>query len=412
MTSAASPGVPSGPVGYDRRVSTGRSGAGHGGPDRVRVLYLLDSTRGGGGAERIAVLVLEQLDPVRFDRTICVSRHATPEVIDELRRSGVDVLSLARKSRYDVAPWLRLVALGRRRRFHVVHAHKHGSNVWASILAPLLRIPIFFAHEHSWPFAGNLRRLLLDRFLIARRATRVIAVSEADRDAMIRVEKIDPARIVVLPNGIADPVVGDVDAVREELGIPAAAPVVTCIGARPEKRIERVVEALSTVRGSHPDVRLLVIGRGYDERTLPALVERLSLNDAVHFLGFRSDIATLLKLTDVGVIASDREGSPLAVLEYMAAGCGIVVSRVGGIPDMVRHGEEGLLVEPGDVEGLADGIRTLIDDPELRRRLGAAAEQRRREEFSLQTLVARTEALYEEGLVWAGLRTAPPAADD
>jgi glycosyltransferase involved in cell wall biosynthesis len=391
-------------------VSTGAPGAGHGG-DRVRVLYLLDSTRGGGGAERIAVLVLERLDPNRFDRTICVSRHATEEVIGELERSGVHVLSLARKSRYDVAPWLRLLALGRRRRFHIVHSHKHGSNVWASLLKPILRFPIFFAHEHSWPFSGNLRRLLLDRLLIARSATRVIAVSEADRDAMIRVEKIDPSRIIVLPNGIPDPVVGDVDAVRRELGIPPGAPVVTCVGARPEKRVERIIQAVAAVRPRHPDVRLLVVGKSSVRKTLEELVERLSLKDNVHFLGFRGDIATLLKLTDVGVIASDREGSPLAVLEYMAAGCGIVASRVGGIPDMVRHGEEGLLVEPGDVDALAGAVGALLDEPELRQRLGDAAERRRESEYSMRTLVARTEALYEEGLARAGLALAAATAE-
>ena len=392
-------------VGYDRRVSSGAPGAGHG-EDRFRVLYVLDSTRGGGGAERIAVLVLEQLDANRFDRTICVSRHATTEVISELERSGVHVLSLARKSRYDVAPWLRLLALGRRRRFHIVHSHKHGSNVWAALLKPILRIPIFFAHEHSWPFAGNLRRLLLDRLLIARSATRVIAVSDADRDAMIRVEKIEPSRIVVLPNGIPDPVVGDVDAVREELGLPPGAPVVTCIGSRPEKRVERIIEAVAAVRDTHPDVRLLVVGETTVQRMLDELVERLSLKDTVHFLGFRGDIATLLKLTDVAVIASDREGSPLAVLEYMAAGCGIVASRVGGIPDMVRHDEEGLLVEPGDVDALASSIRRLLDDEELRRRLAAAAEHRQKTEFSLRTLVTRTEVLYEEALARAGIGAA------
>jgi glycosyltransferase involved in cell wall biosynthesis len=228
---------------------------------------------------------------------------------------------------------------------------------------------------------------------------------------MIRVEKIDPSRIIVLPNGIADPDVGDVDAVRKELGIPDGAPVVTCVGARPEKRVERIIEAVAAVRPRHPDVRLLVVGKSSVQRTLEELVERLSLKDNVHFLGFRKDIATLLQLTDVGVIASDREGSPLAVLEYMAAGCGIVASRVGGIPDMVRHGEEGLLVEPGDVDALAGAVGALLDDPELRQRLGAAAKRRREAEYSLRTLVARTEALYEEGLARAGLAPGAAAAE-
>ncbi len=386
-------------------MSTGAPATGHGG-ECVRVLYLLDSTRGGGGAERIAVLVLTQLDPHRYDRTICITRYATPEIIEDLRHHGVEVLSLARKHRYDLRPWFRLIALGRQRHFHIIHAHKHGSNVWAGLLKLILDIPVFFAHEHSWPFKGDPRRLLLDRLWIAKRATRLIAVSSVDRDAMIRVEKIDPRRIVVLPNGIPDPDVGDADVLRTELSLPPNATVITCVGARPEKRVERVLAALAALRPAHSDLRLLVVGPTAT-RKLHELAEDLGLKDAVRFLGLRHDISTLLNITDVGVIASEREGSPLAVLEYMAAGCGIVATGVGGIPDMIRDGKEGLLVEPGDGDGLVDAIRRLVDDPALRRRLGVAARERQQAEFSLRTVVERTESLYEEildGVRGAGAR--------
>ena len=357
-----------------------------------------------GGAERIAILVLAQLDPRRYARTICFSRSAAAEIVAGLEASGVEVLSLGRTHRYDLRPWLRLIRLGRRRRFDIVHSHKHGSNVWAALLSSVLHIPVFFAHEHSWPFAGNLRRLLLDRLLIAPRATRVIAVSAADRDAMIRVEKIDPQRIVVLPNGIPDPMAGDATAVRSELGLTESTPLITCVGIRAEKRVERIIRALGTVRATHPEAKLLLVGNAATRRSLEELAEHLSLRDAVHFLGFRDDISTLLNITDVGVIASEREGSPLAVLEYMAAGCGIVATRVGGIPDIVRDGKEGLLVEPGDEEALAEAIARLIGDGALRQHLGDAARRRQQAEFSLRTLVERTQDLYEETLAQVAVR--------
>lgn len=363
---------------------------------RIRVLYLLDEARGGGGAERLALSVLERLDPSKFDRFICFSRPTGEVVARDLQDAGIGLITLNRRSRLDVLPWARLLRIGRKEKFDIIHSHKHGSNFWGAIISALLRVPVFFAHEHSWPYAGDRFRVLVDRFLIAPRATRMIAVSNADREAMIAVERIDPSRIIVLPNGIATESPGDVEALREELGLAKEALVVVCVGARPEKRVDRLLTAVASLRHAHPQVRLLVIGRSSEESRLRELAASLAVEDLVSFLGHRTDISTLLQLADVGVIASDREGSPLAILEYMAAGCSIVATRVGGIPEIVRDGAEALLVEPGDPEALASAIGQLLLDPARRAALGAAAQERQIREFSLERTVAQTTELYEQ----------------
>ena len=363
--------------------------------DRVRVLYLLDKAQGGGGAERLALSVLQRLDPARFDRSICFSRTVGVVPREMLRSSGINVTLLERKSRYDFLPWIKLFRIGRRKKFDVIHSHKHGSNFWGAVMSTILRTPVFVAHEHSWSYSGDTFRVLVDRLLIARRATRMIAVSDADRDAMIAVEKIDPSRIVVLPNGIPPADAGDTAPLREELGIESDALVVACVGARPEKRVDILLRALPLLSDVDSTFRVLVIGVSSVGRALRDLSAELGVADRVTFLGFRGDVPSLLNLADIGVISSDREGSPLALLEYMAAECAIVATSVGGIPRMVEDGAEALLVEPNDPEALAGALRRVLNDSELRKNLSRAARRRQLRDFSLDVVVAKTADLYE-----------------
>jgi glycosyltransferase involved in cell wall biosynthesis len=312
-----------------------------------------------------------------------------------LRDSGIHVILLSRRSRHDLFPWLKLIQIGRREKFDIIHAHKHGSNFWGAVLSKILRTPVFFAHEHSWSYTGDPFRILVDRFLIARRATRMIAVSDADREAMIQVERIEPSRIAVLPNGIPPAEAGDTTPLREELGLATGTLVVVCVGARPEKRVDVLLRALALLTDVGATFRLLVVGDSSVEPGLRDLASELGVADVVTFLGFRTDVPSLLQLADIGVISSEREGSPLALLEYMAAECAIVATGVGGIPSMVEDDEEALLVEPDDPAALARALRRVLDDPELRARLSAAARRRQLRDFSLDAVVARTADLYE-----------------
>jgi glycosyltransferase involved in cell wall biosynthesis len=375
----------------------------------VKVLYLLDCTGdAGGGAERLAVSVLTNLDPLAYDRYMCLSRSSEGHLVDVATRAGVKIFQLNRRSRYDVLPWFRLVRVLRRERIQILHSHKHGSNFWGAIMSFVGSVPVFLAHEHSWQYSGNRARMLIDRFLIARRATKMIAVSAADRDAMISAEGINPSKIVVIPNGIIEAAHEDVSPVRSELNLPTDAITLACVGVRREKRVERVIEALDLLRVAHPNLVLLVIGDYQSELDrLRGEARRRDLSDRVLFLGERHDVRSLLALTDIAVLASDREGSPLAVLEYMAAGCAIVATRVGGIPGMIRDGTEGVLVSPGDAGALADTIGKLAGDPVRRNELGSAARARQAQDFSLTAVVRQTSELYAASLGRPAIESAP-----
>jgi glycosyltransferase involved in cell wall biosynthesis len=240
-------------------------------------------------------------------------------------------------------------------------------------------------------------RRFLDRELVGRYADAFIAVAAEDRRKMIEVEGVDAQKIRLIPNGIPDPVPADGAAVRRELGIDADAPVIGIVcELRAQKALEVLFDAAARLRSELPALRVLVAGDGPDREHLEAEVERLGLEGTVLLLGIRRDVPALLDTLDVATLSSDYEGSPLSVMEYMAAGKPIVSTRVGGVPELVEDGREALLVEPRDPAALAEAIGRLLRSPAEAKRLGEAARDRQQREYSLDAMVRRVESLYEE----------------
>ena len=362
----------------------------------LRIVTLIDEpVPEGGGAERITALTTALLDRRRFVPRICATREISA-VHPALVESGTPVLMLRRKSRASLASWRPLLDLLLTERVDILHAHKFGSNIWASVLGRIARVPVIVAHEHNtWSFEGDLQRRLLYRHVIGRLSTVVLAVSERDRQQMISVEHLPADKVVHLPNGIPPLEPGNSD-VRGELGISASAPLVVSISVlRPEKRLDVLVRAAHLVHATHPDARFLIVGDGPERNALTALVGQLALEEVVIFTGHRSDVGDVLAASDVAASSSAVEGSPLALMEAMGAGKPVVATRVGGVPDIVRDGVEGLLVQSRDPEALAGAIVTLLRDPRLRERMSAAGRERQRTEFDIHVMVTRLEALYE-----------------
>ena len=362
----------------------------------LRVVTLIDELdEEGGGAERLAVLTTTLLDRDRFVPSMCATR-ATSRSDPALVESGTPLLVLERRSRASLASWRPLVHLLRSERVDILHAHKFGSNLWASVVGRLAAVPVILAHEHTWSFEGDFGRRLLDRHVIGRLATVVLAVSEQDRERMISIEHLPPEKVVHLPNGISPlPESGQAD-VRAEVGILPSTPLVVSVSVlRAQKALDVLVRAAQLAHAALPEARFLIAGEGPERDALAALVRRLGLDEVVRFVGHRSDVGDLLAASDVVASSSAFEGSPLSLMESLGAGKPVVATRVGGVPEIVRDGIEGLLVPPDDPAALADALLALLRDPGLRDRMGAAGRTRQRTEFDIRVMVERLEALYE-----------------
>jgi glycosyltransferase involved in cell wall biosynthesis len=372
---------------------------------KLRVLTLVDKPTVTGGAERLAAVVAMKLDPARFESVLCASRQTDEPLLDrELEEAGIGVLALGRRSTLDLLAWRPLVSL-LRDGVDVVHAHMFGSNVWGTVLGRLSGVPVVVAHEHTWSFQGRPLRRFLDRELVARWADVFVAVSGEDRRKMIEVEGVDPAKIRLIPNGIPSPANGAVADVRAELGIEPGAPVLGVVcELRAQKALEVLFEAAALLLAEFPTLKVLVAGDGPERARLEEDARRLGVADTVLFLGIRRDVPAVLAAVDVAVLSSDYEGSPLSVMEYMAAAKPVVSTRVGGVPELVQEDVHGLLVEPRDPEALAEAVARLLRDPALAKRLGAEGRKRQQREFSLEAMVGRIEDLYEELWLASGRR--------
>ncbi len=372
---------------------------------RVRVVTLVDALSFQGGAERLALLIATRLDAQRFESILCVSRSPPPhdtdsstqQLLDQLAHADVRFMPLGRRGKGDIWIWGRLAHFLRHESVQILHAHKFGSNVWGTLAGRLAQVPVVLAHEHTWSYQGQPLRRFLDRELIARGATRFIAVSREDRQRMTSIEGIDPRHTLLIPNGVPPSPPPSGRDVRAEAGIQPSARVIGTVGVhRPQKALDVLLHATAMLATQWRDLHVLVAGDGPERANLERLAEELGVSEIVRFLGRRSDVPDVLRALDVAVCCSDFEGSPLAVMEYMEAGLPVVATAVGGVPDLIEPDVHGLLVSPRDPNGLAGAISELLGDPSRAREMGARGQERRRTEFDIDVMVHRLEDLYLE----------------
>ena len=375
------------------------------GDSRLRVLALSrDIGTLFGGAEKIAFELIGRLDPERFKRYLCVTHACIPgqravneRELRQLEESGVEVLRLERRSMLSNVSWVRLYGLLRRESIDVLHAHMPRASVPGTVIGRLARVPLIVSHEHGWSFQGKPVRRFLDRNVVARGSDVLLVVSEWDRRHMIEVERIPADRIRILPNGIP-PMPEDGSDVRTELGVPPKVGLIGAVGRLvPEKGYDDLIRAIALLKqASGRPIRCVIVGHGPEQEKLQALIDDLDVAHEVRLVGRRQDVPDVIGALDVAVLSSKHEGSPLAVMEYMAGAAPIVATAVGGVPELIEDGVHGLLVTPSDPDALAVAIRRLLDDRPLAIQLGQAARERQRANYDLDVMVRRLESLYLE----------------
>jgi glycosyltransferase involved in cell wall biosynthesis len=364
----------------------------------LRLLLVVDSLEV-GGAERHVVDLAMALH--RKGHEVEVACSVSGGLSEPLEAAGVPVWPLTRrlvKRRVSVA-YARGIRrrLLRERRFDLVHAHIFASAVAAAIATLGKEAPLVIT-EHTEASWQTWRTRRVSRWA-HRRAKRVIAVSTPIERRLIERDGVPPHLVTRIPNAV----IPASDEPPDPAGpLPDAwveGPLVGVVARlQPEKGVANFLKAAARVSEISPRARFLVVGDGPLREELLNLVEHLGISERVRFLGYRTDSRALMGLMDLLVVPSLTEGSPLIVLEAMAAGVPVVASAVGGIPDQVRHGREGILVPPDDPDALGDALGALLRDPAYARRLGEAGRRRTENEFSHETLVRRIEAVYRTAI--------------
>ncbi len=276
--------------------------------------------------------------------------------------------------------------------------------VWTGALAALRAgVPhVWFVHEILDGDAPLLEHILGRKALVramARLSTRIVANSGASARAFAGTGKV-----VVIGNGVAAPAApAPIDpALKRTLGIEAGSPVIGIVGKLyPGKGQLEAVLATDILKRARPDIMLLVVGAvgepQYDEKVYET-VQRLGLKQNVQFLGYREDLDAILPLLDVLVVASSVDSLGRVALESMAAGTPVVAVAAGGLPEVVRDGETGLLVPSPDPECLAAGVARLLEDPALAARIREGGRKFVAANYSLEGQIRKIVRVLEECL--------------
>jgi glycosyltransferase involved in cell wall biosynthesis len=276
--------------------------------------------------------------------------------------------------------------------FDLVHAHIHASEIAAAAATADTGVALVLTEHTEGPWRRRAdHRAAASAFA---RAARVVAVSEPVRRMLIHRYGLSPDRISLIYPGVLPP---PSDA-ASRVAVPTPGGEGPLIGFAGRLVASKGVDVLlhAATLLSVP-ARLLIIGDGPERIALEQMAHRLGLGGRICFAGFRSDVRALLPALDLLVVPSRTDGSPLVVLEAMAAGLPVVVSAVGGLPDQITHGQQGLLVPPDDSAALAIALTRLLGDAALRVRMGAAG-RRRAANFSHDAMVDALQRVYVDAL--------------
>ena len=316
-------------------------------------------------------------------------------LVAELRNSGVTVIELGLKNKFDWKAMIRLSSLWRADRPDLVHTHLYHAGIIGRIVAKVMGIRTVVVHQHGAERARSTVRSRIDR-LTSPLVSRYVVTCRAVADLLQQREGISGMKIVIIYNGIEclEPISPKPDKSHQERL--SSIPTIISVGRlSPEKGHNTLLEAMALLHTHQTQARLVLVGEGGSQIFLTERIKELNLNGFVHMLGTRRDVAELLANADIFALPSDWEGVSIALLEAMAAGLPVVATAVGGTPEVVIDGINGLLVPPHDPEALAGALSRLLIDPDLRQHIGETGRQSVRERFNIQHTVHQTQALYE-----------------
>lgn len=282
--------------------------------------------------------------------------------------------------------------------FDVLNTHSRIDTLLAGLGARMAGTPLIVRTRH---LTNRVNSMLAYTWV----PHRVTTVSNHVREYLI--ERGVPAdRVETIYSPITLPPPGLRSALREELNLPASAVVVCCVAIlRATKGHRELIEALRPLMKERPQVHLVLVGSGSPMfEQLQAMIEEIGLADRIHMLGFRHDVPNILAGSDIFALATQKEASGTVYVEAAAAGLPVIGVDVGGVSEMVKNGETGILVPAGEVTGLRTALANLLDDDGLRARMGAAGKRMVYAEgkFSLAGLAERTEQVYRTWLAQLG----------
>lgn len=363
-----------------------------------------------GGTEGQVHNLVKVLDRERFDlQFACLKKYGL--FLAELEVSGIPVREFPIQSFLNPKTWwqtFRMAAFMRRERVQVSHSYNFYSNLVAIPAARLAGVPVVVASIRDRGIYLTPLQKTAQKW-VCTLADKVLVNAESIREWLVELG-VPERKIVLIKNGIDLSLYqrpAQHSSIRQELGIPANARLVIMLARlNPQKGIDDFLRAARLVLTRHPDVHFLVVGDKLEfkdgqvvsdidyHQQLHALTQSLGISHCTWFTGHRTDVPSLLAQSCLSVLPSHSEGLSNSLIESMAAGLPLVATDVGGNPELVQHGVNGLLVPVMNAEALAGAMTTILEDAALAERFGAASRRLCEAQFSMRTMAEATQQIY------------------
>ena len=349
------------------------------------------------GVSRSFELWIPAYDTTRFRVLLCSRQGPSGPAEERLKASGIPPLHLG-YGKLDPRNLLALIRLVRREHVDLIHAHGYGACTWGRLAGLLLRSPVIF-HERSTTGTVPLTQRPVE-WVLGRLTRCAFAVSESTRRFTIEKRHIPADRVKTLYSGIPLETIHRVspewiESFRREQGRGPGDKVLGVVGRlESHKGHIDTFEALQLMLKERQDVYLWVIGNGRFEEELHGWVRENGLDDHVQFLGYRTDVVSVIQCLDVQIFPSHQEGTPNTLYESMAVGNAAVASTADGQGEILEDGKTALLFTPGDHEALARLTLRVLADAALRERLQRAALERI-EDFDMKRTIETMQTTYE-----------------
>jgi glycosyltransferase involved in cell wall biosynthesis len=365
------------------------------------------------GAPDILNVICSCLDPSQYEITLIhgPTLHPTKKTKEFLKRFSGNVMEIASLKREvslleDVGALIKLYAVFRRAKFDIVHTHTAKAGFVGRIAAKLAGAPFVIHTPHGHDFYGYFSSLGSSLVIMLERiaslfADRIAVFTNLEKEDMLKYRICPGAKIEVVPSGIDfsefENKESDAARVRALFNIGHEEPVVGMVG-----RLESIkgagyfIDAARIVLKSLPHTKFLIVGEGGLHESLKQQIDRLKVKDNVILAGWRDDIPAVMSALDILVLTSLNEAVGRVILEAAACGKPSVATAVGGIPDIIKDKETGILIPPMDPVATASAIIGLLKDAPRRLAMGRAAMEWARKNFDSSRMVSKIDSIYKE----------------
>ncbi len=378
---------------------------------QIKVLQIIEST-GKSGPRYLLSNLAHNLDKDRFQVEVICSTLRDKDFyadIQKMKDAGIKVIILEMRRNIsllsDLIAFFKLCFYIRKVRYDIVHTHSSKAGFLGRLSARLMGVKTVIHTPHCFCFEalGMLRIKKRFYFYIEKFAAlfcdKIIAVSESQRQDIIKRGLGDQNKVVTIANGIDVYRFTnnrfDVNKKKQELGLNHGSIILGAVGVLNESKGHcYLIEAVSEIIKEGFDIRLIIAGEGILRRDLETLSDSLGLDSRIKLLGFRQDVPGLFSLMDIFVFPSLWEGMSLALLEAMASGLPVISTDVHGAVDLIQENKRGILVQKKDVKGLAGAIRYLVCNPEEAKRMGKEAQKLILEDYTLEKQIDKIEDFY------------------